>query len=153
MKHRKPFPDIPSPSIHTSGSTRSGTASVELAILTPFLLVLTLGTMDVCSMIFLKESATLAAYEGARRGIEKGGTNEDAEQTIINFLNERQISHTPGQCTSFSNPGFDTAETLEHITVTVTLPIEGNLLIAPHVIQDVELTASVTMRKEYENEN
>ena len=96
MKHRKPFPDITSPSIHTSGSTRSGTASVELAILTPFLLVLTLGTMDVCSMIFLKESATLAAYEGARRGIEKGGTNEDAEQTIINFLNERQISHTPG---------------------------------------------------------
>ncbi|MGB1925824.1 MAG: TadE family protein [Rubripirellula sp.] len=134
-------------------SARKGTATVELAILTPFLMILTLGTMDICSMIFLKESATIAAYEGARRGIQKGSTNQDATQRVLNFLEEREIAHDKSKCIKISKPSFERAETLQHVTVTVILPIAGNLLIAPHIIDEMNLKASVTMRKEYRNES
>jgi len=134
-------------------SHRRGTATVEMALITPVLMLLTLGTLDICSMIFLKEAATLAAYEGARSGIEKGKTNQDAIDSITTFLSERKIVHSPNSSIKISKPGFDQAETLQHVTVTVTLPIKGNLLIAPQLIRNLTLKASVSMRKEYRNES
>ena len=130
---------------------RLGTATVELAIVAPLLIVLTLGTMDICSLIFLKEAATLAAYEGARVGIEKGKTDADAKDRVIDFLISRNIIHSASACVMISDPSFEEAETLEHVTVTVTLPIEGNLIIAPQILENLELSSSVTMRKEYRN--
>ncbi|MGC6442578.1 MAG: TadE/TadG family type IV pilus assembly protein [Rubripirellula sp.] len=136
---------------HQAPRLRRGTATVELAIITPLLMLLTLGTLDICSMIFLKEAATLAAYEGARNGIEKGKTNDDAIESVITFLKSRDIKHSSSNCVKISTPSFDDAETLQHVSVTVTLPIKGNLLIAPQVVQNLKLSAKVTMRKEYEN--
>ena len=127
-------------SASVGGNQRRGTATIELAIVTPLLLLFTLGTMDICSLIFLKEAATLAAYEGARNGIEKNQTDEDAKEAILTFLESRQIQHQPSNCVQISDPSFDSAETLEHVTVTVSLPIEGNLLIAPQLISDFQLT-------------
>ena len=84
-------------------------------------------------------------------GIEKGKTDADAKDRVIDFLISRNIIHSTSDCVTISDPSFEEAETLEHVTVTVTLPIEGNLIIAPQVIQNFELSASVTMRKEYRN--
>ncbi len=130
---------------------RRGSATVEMAIITPLILLITLGTLDICSMIFLKEAATLAAYEGARSGIEKGKTNDDAIKSALEFLNARDIKYSPSKCIKISQPGYDHADTLQHVSITVTLPIRGNLLLAPQVIKNLNLSAKVTMRKEYEN--
>ena len=118
-------------------TNRSGVATVELAFVLPALIALTIGTMDICSMMFLKESAVLAAYEGARRGVGRGRTNDDVMNRVTEFLDERGISYTGGNVVDISAPGFDGADTLENVTVTVTIPTSGNLLIPSAVFGDM----------------
>ncbi|MDG2222029.1 MAG: pilus assembly protein [Rubripirellula sp.] len=127
-----------------------GVATIELAVVLPALLALTLGTMDLCSVMFLKESAVLAAYEGARRGVGRGRTDSDVIDRVQEFLDERNIAYT-GDCIAISSPGFGGADTLENVTVTILLPTEGNLLVPSSLFGDMNITASVTMRKEYQN--
>ncbi|WP_186776378.1 TadE family protein [Rubripirellula reticaptiva] len=131
---------------------RSGIATIEFAIVLPVLLTLTIGTIDVCSVMFLKESAVLAAYEGARQGVGRGRTNADVTTRVQEFLDERNVQYDAGVCT-FSSPGFESAATLENVTVTVNVPTAGNLLIPTDRFADLIVSASCTMRKEYENLN
>ncbi|TWT54108.1 TadE-like protein [Rubripirellula amarantea] len=131
---------------------RRGTATVELAIILPVLLTMTLGTIDVCTAIFLRESAVLAAYEGARRGVGRDRTNAQVVARVEEFLNQRNIQYG-GNVVEISNPGFDTAETLENVTVTVNIPVAGNTLIPSEIIGDLTVSAGVTMVKEYKNLN
>lgn len=130
---------------------RHGSACVEAAFCLPVLFVLTLGTMDVCSSIFLKEAVTIAAYEGARIGIGRGRTDAEVRQRVTDFLDERGIIYDSSDVVVISAPGFDTAETLENVTVTVTAPGEANLLAPSQFFADLTFSASVTMRKEYQN--
>jgi len=130
--------------------SRQGVATVEFAIVLPVLIALTMGTMDVCSIYFLKESAVLAAYEGARQGVARGRTNDHVVSRITNFLDQRNIQYD-ANVVEFSSPGFTNAETLENVTVRVTIPTQGNLLIPSGILGDLRLTAEVTMRKEYGN--
>jgi Flp pilus assembly protein TadG len=131
---------------------RSGVATIEFALVLPVLLVLTIGTMDVCSVMFLKESAVLAAYEGARQGVGRGRTNSDVIDRVSEFLDERGIVYNDDVVT-VSSPGFAAADTLENVTVTVNVPATGNLLIPSQMFGELTLSASVTMRKEYKNLN
>ncbi|MEM1067874.1 MAG: TadE family protein [Planctomycetota bacterium] len=130
---------------------RSGVATIEFAVVLPALLALTLGTMDLCSVMFLKESAVLAAYEGARRGVGRGRDNSDVVDRVEEFLDERNIAYNAGDAITISSPGFGGADTLENVTVTVTLPTDGNLLIPSTLFGQLDISASVTMRKEYQN--
>ncbi|TWU59911.1 TadE-like protein [Rubripirellula tenax] len=134
-------------------SRRSGVATIEFAIVLPLLITLTLGTIDVCSVMFLKESAVLAAYEGARQGVGRGRTNTDVVNRVTEFLDERGVQYSAGSVCTFSTPGFESAATLQNVTVTVNIPTAGNLLIPTERFADLIVTASVTMRKEYANLN
>jgi len=131
-------------------TARRGVATVEFAICLPALLALTLGTIDICSMLFLKESIKLAAYEGARRGVGRGRTNADVAARVREFLDERNIVYDGNPC-EFGSPGFTDADTLENVSVTVTVPCDGNLLIPSVLFAGIELSADVTLRKEYRN--
>ena len=135
------------------GHVRRGVATVELAICLPVLLLLTIGTIDMCSMLFLRETITLAAYEGAREGVGRGHTNSDASTRVEQFLNDRGVQFSGGSAVQISAPGFDGAATLQNVTVTVTVPCAGNLLIPSAMFSNMNMSAQVTMRKEYENLN
>ncbi len=132
---------------------RKAAATVEFAICLPVLITLTLGTMDLCNVIFLRETATLAAYEGARRGVGRGRTNEDVTARIVDFLNDRNIQFDTAQVVTFSSPNFTDAPTLENVTTTVSLPYAGNTIIPTQLFGDLTVRASVTLRKEYQNLN
>ena len=102
-------------------------------------------------MMFLKETAVLAAYEGARRGVGRGRTNADVVARVTEFLDERGVEYDGADVVTVSAPGFAAAETLENVTVTVNVPTAGNLLIPSAMFGDMTVSASVTMRKEYKN--
>ena len=121
---------------------------MEFAIILPVLVIFTLGTIDVCSVIFLKESVVLAAYEGARQGVDRGKTNADATSRVSEFLADRGIS---GGSSSIGGAGFDAADTLEHVSVTVTVPTADNLVSPTWLFGDFNISATCTMRKEYKN--
>lgn len=132
------------------GRRRRGVATVEVAVCLPVLLTFTLATIDLCSLLFLKESVTIAAYEGARQGVGRGRTNAHAIARVQEFLDERGIVYD-GNVVTIGSPGFDDAGTLENVTVTVTVPASGNLIAPAGFYGGLSVSASVTMRKEYEN--
>ncbi len=134
-------------------SKRRGVATVEFAVCLPALIALTIGTIDICSMLFLKESIKLAAYEGARRGVARGRTDADVIQRVEEFLKERNIAFTAGGAVTVSSPGFGSADQLENVNTTVPVPCAGNLLIPSAMFADMMMSADVTLRKEYKNLN
>lgn len=134
------------------GIRRAATASVEVAICLPVLMTLTLATIDLCSLFFLKETVSIAAYEGARRGINRGGTTAAATARVQEVLDERGITYG-GNVVTFNGKNFNNAETLEHVTLVVTVPAAGNLLAPAGLYGDLVLSSQVTMRKEFENQD
>ncbi|EMI52105.1 transporter [Rhodopirellula sallentina SM41] len=133
------------------GIKRAATATAEVAICLPVLMTLTLATIDLCSVFFLKETVSIAAYEGARRGVNRGGTNAAAIARVREVLTERGVQFG-GDAVSFEDATYDDAETLEHVTLVVTVPAAGNLAAPAGLYGDLQLTARVTMRKEFENQ-
>ena len=128
---------------------RSGVAVTECALVAPMIIAFTLFTIEICTVMFLRESLTIAAYEGARVGIQRGNTNDMVTFRIEEFLDDRGIAYGATPVT-FSNPGFDSALELEHVTTTVTVPSAGNLPFG-WFFTGSEVSAQVTMRKEFTN--
>ena len=129
---------------------RDGIATVECAVCLPIFVAITMATIELCSAMFLKESLTLAAYEGARIGVERGGTDAIVRNAIEDFLEQRGVSYDE-QSITISDPGFDDAETLQHVTITVSVPCQNNMPLTGGLFTSRSLAASVTMRKEFEN--
>lgn len=140
---------------------RRGIATSECAVCLPILVLLTLGTIETCGAIFLKEAITIAAYEGARVGIQRGSTDEIVESRIKEFLDERRIKYDAEKLVSFSDPTFDltgkgtplsfnSAQDLEHVTTTVVVPCKGNTFTG-WFFSGKMLSARVTLRKEFGN--
>ncbi len=136
---------------HRHTRRRSGLATAELAICLPIMVAISMATIDICSAMFLRESLTIAAYEGARAGVPKGGTNALATTRVRQLLDERNIVYDAGQVVTFSGTTFDNADTMDHVTLTVQAPAAGNLISATQFFNNTNLSARVTMRKEYAN--
>jgi len=131
-------------------TNRRGTATVEFAVCLPVLVALFIGVNETCSAIFLKQQVTVAAYEGARVGIQRQSTDELVEQRILEILDERGITYNAETVVNISTPGFGQAAALEHVTTTVTVPIAGNSLTGG-VFSNQNISASVVLRKEFQN--
>ena len=84
--------------------------------------MLTIGTIDLCSMLFLQESIKLAAYEGARRGVGRGRTNADVVNRVTEFLDERNVQYNAGSVVSFSSTDFNNADQLENVRPPLPCP-------------------------------
>ncbi|MFG0264401.1 MAG: TadE/TadG family type IV pilus assembly protein [Rhodopirellula sp. JB055] len=145
----------------TAGRTRSGgnlnqprrgTATAEIAFCLPVLLTFTFATVDLCSIFFLKETVAIAAYEGARRGINRGGTDQAAIARVQEILDERGVDYG-ANAVSFENSTFSSADTLEHVTIVVTVPAAGNLYAPAGLYNDLEISHRITMRKEFKNQD
>lgn len=128
---------------------RDGIATSELAICLPILILLTLAVLETCTVIFLKETITISAYEGARVGIRKQGTDAQVSAKVITFLESRGIIFE-SDFIDISDPGFDRARELQNITVTVNVPCNGNTY-SGWIFSGRFISASVTMRKEFAN--
>lgn len=71
---------------------RNGIAAVEAALCFPILILVTLLTLDCCSCIFLRQSLTVAAFEGARVAIVPSAQQDNVVQQVKNTLAERGIN-------------------------------------------------------------
>lgn len=127
---------------------RKGVAATECAICLPIVLTLTLVTLEFTSAIFLKETVTIAAYEGARVGVQRRSTNQDAEDQIQRVLDARGIQGAtitvgPGDITRLS--------ALDIVTVDVSAPVAGNSFFMGQFLEGRNVTATVQMRREFDN--
>ncbi len=70
---------------------RDGLASIELAFVLPVMLILILGTIEVCQRIFLRQSAVLVAYEGARSAVRSTCSSMDVTTRCQAMLTQRNV--------------------------------------------------------------
>ena len=119
----------------------------ECAFCIPLILLLTFSTLEICSAIFVKETLTVAAYEGARVGVKRKATNQNAYDQALSVLQARgvvdyEITVTPAD--------FSTLSELDLITVNVQAPTAGNSFFISQFIEGRWISSTVKMVREFD---
>lgn len=126
-------------------ATRRAAAAVELAFVLPVYLLLGLATVEATSMIFLKQSLKIAAYEAARVSLIPGSNQDNVFAAAQELLDSRDVqayavSVTPGD--------FPTQPYGTEITVQITAACAPNSLFSSLYYGTKTFETNVTMMKE-----
>lgn len=138
----------PLPLSHRRADCRAGVAAVECAFCIPIVILLMFGTLETCSGIFLKESLTVAAFEGARVGVRRGATPQLVQEQVQAILELRQVVDAE---VLVEPADFSGLSALDPITVVVRAPTRGNSLYIFDFLVDREVSAEVSMVREFDN--
>ena len=93
-----------------------------MAVTLPLMLVLVFGAIEATNAIFLKQTVTTAAYEGARMASRSGGTTAQAETRCGEFLASRGIT----SFTFSTTPAIIDQNTARGTQISVHLSIDGD---------------------------
>ena len=125
---------------------RRGTATVECAVVLPVFVLLLLGTMEACSMIFLRQSVELAAYESARAAVLPQTTLVNVQSAGAALLTARNVKNFS---ITVSPTNFQSAAYGTFIQVTASAPVANNSLFGSIFYQNMNVVGSVDFMKEY----
>src|SRR5690349_16362046 len=78
---------------HSTRYKRQGVAASELAVCLPVLVLLVLAMIEACTMIFLKQSLTVSAYEGVRIALLPNATTSQAQAAANSVLADRRVKN------------------------------------------------------------
>ena len=130
------------------GRQRRGAAAVECAFCIPVIIILMFATLETCSGIFLKETLTVAAYEGVRVGVRRRATAAAVEARCQAILDARNVQNAT---ITITPSNFDSLDALDPITVTVSAPTAGNSLFIFDFMADRTASAEVSMLREFDD--
>jgi Flp pilus assembly protein TadG len=125
---------------------RGGVAAAEFAVCLPIIVLLVLAMIESCTMIFLKQSLTVAAYEGVRTALEQNAAATDVRRTSQQILTERRVQ---GATITINPSDFEALPVGEYVDVTVTAPADRNSVIPGNFFRGKTLTGKATMMKEF----
>lgn len=124
---------------------RRGVATVELAFVLPVLLIIVFGTIEVCQRIFLRQSAVIVAYEGARLAARGISTNAEVTTRCQQLLTSRRVRNA----TVTTVPAdFLQSPTGTEIRITITVPWADNSASKVVVPNQGSMTVSSFMLRE-----
>ena len=122
---------------------RRGVVAVEFALSAVALILMLFVSLEFARMNMLRHSADNAAYEAARSAIVPGATVAEAEQTaraIMGVVWARGVDVDV-------DPTVIQNSTPE-VAVTVTVPADGNGLIAPRFFSGKSYVGQCRLRRE-----
>ncbi|MCC9603941.1 pilus assembly protein [Stieleria sp. JC731] len=123
---------------------RSGVAAVEFAVCLPVLVLLVFGAIEASSFIFLKQSISVACYEGIREAAKSEGDTADATARAQAILDSRGVND---YTIDFPN-GVEGLSRGEQVICQVTAPTNTNSPLAGNWINNRNLTVRVVMLRE-----
>lgn len=124
---------------------RRGVAAVEFAVCLPVLVLLVFGAIEASNFIFLKQSLSVAAYEGIRETVRNGSNNADGINRAQNILNARTVNDFS---INFPNGEASGANRGDQIVMEVSAPTATNSPLAGQWLTNRTLTARIVMVKE-----
>ena len=137
---------------------RRGTALVEMALVLPIFVAVTLGIVEFGRAMMVAQLVTNAAREGTRLGIIDGSTNSDVVAYIQGFLAQAAniqsadltitITVTPAE--GNPNPGNQVANAKPRdlVTVNVSVPFNKVSYISGNYLNGKTLSGRSAMRHE-----
>jgi Flp pilus assembly protein TadG len=129
-----------------SSHRRRGVAATEFAVTLPIIMLMILAMIESCSMIFLKQSLTVASYEGIRTALIENAAGDDVRLTCQQVLDDRRIQ---GGTITIQPADFESLAPGEYVQVTVTAPADLNSVIPGNFFRGRTLTGTATMMKEF----
>jgi hypothetical protein len=125
---------------------RGGTATVELSVCLPVLVLIVVGAIETCSFIHLNESLTTASYEAARVMAMPTATRSEGVRRCREFLASRNID----KVVVTTNPAdLDSLDAGKQFTVIVSVPmVMNNRILASTVFANRNIQKSMTFVKE-----
>ena len=125
---------------------RAGTATVELAVCLPLVVLMVLAPIELCFRIQDRTTAEIAAYEGIRRAVLPGASSADAVAAA------RAVLETRGRAagTVATSPAeLADASLATPLTVTVTIPAGEPGSLRRMLLPPRPSVGRATMLKEY----
>ena len=122
---------------------RSGAALVEFALVAPILFLFFVACIEFSRVNMIRNSISIAAYEGARKGIIPGSTSAQVEATARASLSATGIVPE----TVVVTPAVIT-QTTPTVTVSITVLGSKNLWISPMFTKGISLTKSSSLSRE-----
>lgn len=106
--------------------TRRATAVAELAICLPVIALVLFGSIQACSLMFLKHAAISAAYEGSLELAKSNASNTSVTTRVQQVLDARGVT---GGTILIKPNGTNVAQATagDTITIVVRLPTANNL--------------------------
>ena len=131
-----------------SRTTRSGVAAVEAALCIPLILILMLGTLEITSGLYLRESLSVCSFEACRTGTRRRSTAADVQARATEVLADRGVT---GATVTITPSNFDTLGALDPFTVEISAPTAGNSIFVFDNLANRTIQSSVTMVREFDD--
>ncbi|MEM7784395.1 MAG: TadE family protein [Planctomycetota bacterium] len=131
--------------------SRQGGAAVEAAMIIPVVIIMMMGTLEICSGIYLKETLAIAAFEGCRVGVRRRATNQMVRDRIEEVLDERGITYEPADI-EVEPDDLTEMMALEQIRVTIRVDTENNSNFIFSHLTNRQVRKAVTMVREFDPE-
>jgi len=132
--------------------SRRGAATVEFAVVVPFLLMIILGFIEFGRAMMASELIANATREGARKGALPGSSTADIRSTVTTALNKAGIATENASITVLVQGqarDANTAQTGESIEVKVIVPYRDvSWLPTSLFLEKTNLAGKVVMRRE-----
>lgn len=124
---------------------RRGVTAIELAICLPVLVLVTLATVEACTMLYLKQSLKIAAYEACRVALVPDAEPEHIDAQCARLLSSRNVR---GYSFTMHPPHLEQLARGDLLRISVSAPCFGNCFLGGWFYADRELTESVEMMAE-----
>lgn len=102
---------------------RRATATVELAVCMPLIMLFVCGSIEICQRIMLRQTATLTAYEGLRLAVRRYTTTEMVKARCGMILQDRGVKNA---VVAISPATIENQARNTPVTISVTIPWQGN---------------------------
>ncbi len=122
---------------------RQGAVAVEFAIVLPIIMIVFLGLIMITQMVFIRDSAQQAAYEGARRGMAIQASTDSCKKTTVEYLEQFGIVDAVVTIDPVNlQPGT------ERVTVNVEVPMKSNSWIGISPLSK-SVSTSITLTRKF----
>ncbi|MBW3543222.1 MAG: pilus assembly protein [Planctomycetes bacterium] len=128
---------------HLKAPARRGAVVVEMALALPLLFLLLFAGIEFSHTNVMRSTAENAAYEGARRGIVPGATNDDVRQTVQSILNIVNVKNA-----AITIEPAPLLPESEYVEVTIEIPMDSNGWIAANFMKGKTLRRSCRLARE-----
>ncbi|HEV3085446.1 MAG TPA: TadE/TadG family type IV pilus assembly protein [Gemmataceae bacterium] len=139
-----------------TGQRRSGSATVEFALVAPFMAMILMGTFELGRAMMVKSILSDAARKACRTGIKRDKGNADIVAEAINVMNDNGFDSSKFNPNSLGSVVItvadDNGNTLSdsldapsgyHVSVQVSIPVSSTTWVAPFY-----LTSGTTLESE-----
>jgi Flp pilus assembly protein TadG len=96
---------------------RTGATAVEFAFMVPVIFTMFIGSIEITRLNFIRNTASNACYEGARRAVSPGSTNAEAQTEARRLIDTLGVGR---------GATVNVASTPDTVTVSITIPVNQN---------------------------